>query len=176
MPRKFLKRYVPDPHHVRDHRRLKVFGTLLHDPNIWHLNRRSVSGAVFIGLFVAFVPVPAQMLLAATLAILARKNLPISVGLVWVTNPLTMPAIFFVAYKLGSLILDTPVRDVGNEPAAGWLVIEWGAVWQPFLIGSLILAITAALLGAGLVRLLWRLQVVGQFRRKRQSRPTTLRR
>lgn len=170
MPRKLLKRYLPDPHRVREHRHLQRFGPLLHDPNLWHLNRRSVSGAVFIGLFVAFVPVPAQMLLAAALAILARKNLPISVSLVWVTNPVTMPPIFFFAYKLGSRILDTPVRQVGFEPSAGWLVSELGAVWQPFLLGSLILAIVAGLLGAGLVRLSWRLLVVGQFRRKRRGR------
>lgn len=170
MPRKFLKRYLPDSHRLRDHRHLQRFGPLLHDPNLWHLNRRSVSGAVFIGLFIAFVPVPAQMLLAAALAILARKNLPISVSLVWVTNPVTMPPIFFFAYKLGSRVLDTPVHRVGFEPSAGWLVSELGAVWQPFLVGSLILALVAGLLGAGLARLSWRLLVMGQFRRKRQAR------
>ena len=50
-------------------------------------------GAAFVGLFSAFIPVPSQMLLAA-IAIVTRVNLPISVALVWITNPITIPPCF----------------------------------------------------------------------------------
>lgn len=170
MPKKFFQRYMPDPQRLREHKHLKLFGSWLHDPNLWHLNRRSVSGAVFIGLFIAFLPIPMQMLLAATAAILTHKNLPISVGLVWVTNPITMPPVFFFAYKLGSRLLGTPVRHTQFELSAQWLMAEMGAIWQPLLLGSVLLGLTSGLLGAGLVRLLWRLQVVAHFRRKREAR------
>ena len=51
MPKKFIKRYLPDPHSIKENRALKIFGSILHEPNLWHLNRKSASGAFGIGLF-----------------------------------------------------------------------------------------------------------------------------
>ena len=70
------------------------------------MNRRSVSVACAIGLFCAFIPIPFQMILAAGLAIIVRCNLPIAVALVWITNPITMPPLFFLAYKMGAFLTD----------------------------------------------------------------------
>ena len=105
MPKKFLQRLMPDHRTIREHRHLRFLGTLLHDPNLWHLNRRSASGAFAVGLFVAWVPVPFQMLLGAIGAILFRVNLPLSAALVWVSNPLTMPPLFYFAYLVGGWLL-----------------------------------------------------------------------
>ena len=91
---------MPDHEKIRQHPQLnKLFGTLLHDPNLLHLNRRSISGAFFIGMFWAFMPMPFQMIPAAALAIYFRTNLPISIGLVWFTNPITIPPFFYFCYK-----------------------------------------------------------------------------
>ncbi|MBA1330154.1 ATP-binding protein, partial [Candidatus Endoriftia persephone str. Guaymas] len=94
MPKHLIKRLTPDHEMIRNHRHLQCFGKLLHDANLWHLNRRSAAGAFAVGLFMAFIPVPFQMILAAGAAILFRVNLPLSVALVWVTNPITIPPIF----------------------------------------------------------------------------------
>ena len=88
MPRKLIKRYLPDPENIKSNRFLKVFGKVIHDPQLWHLTRYSVGHAFLVGLFCAFVPVPFQMLLAAGGAIIFRANIAISVALVWITNPL----------------------------------------------------------------------------------------
>ena len=82
MPRRSIKRFMPDPDSIKKHKSLRFLGSLLHDPNLWHLNRHSVARAMAVGLFAAFIPMPFQMLLAASLAILVRSNMPISVGLV----------------------------------------------------------------------------------------------
>ncbi|MCK5360538.1 MAG: DUF2062 domain-containing protein, partial [Gammaproteobacteria bacterium] len=87
MPRKFIKRYLPDRKSIHETSQLRHFRPYLHHPCLWHLNRRTVSGAVAIGLFCACLPMPMEMLIAAMMAILFKVNLPISVTLVWVSNP-----------------------------------------------------------------------------------------
>ena len=69
MPRKFFRKYLPDPEAVRSSRMVAAFGGWLQHPNLWHLNRRSVPGAVAIGLACGLVPGPLQMLAALLIAI-----------------------------------------------------------------------------------------------------------
>ncbi len=170
MPRKFLRHYLPDPGTLRRHRRLKILGVLLHDPNLWHLNRYTVSGGVAIGLFLAFIPMPMQMLVAAALAIPFRVNLPIAVAMVWVSNPLTMPPMFYFSYRVGTWFLGAPVRDRGFEPSLDWFWYELGNIWQPLYLGSVICGVVVALAGYGLVHLAWRLHIRAHLRRRARRR------
>ncbi|MCK4865210.1 MAG: DUF2062 domain-containing protein [Gammaproteobacteria bacterium] len=171
MPKKFIKRYMPDHEKIRKNKQLnKVFGTLLHDPNLLHLNRRSVSMAFFVGLFVAFVPLPSQMIMAAAIAILIRCNLPISVGLVWVSNPITMPPLFYFAYKVGAWILSTPEHEFVFELSWKWLGTELEAIWQPFLLGCTISGVVFGALGYITIRLLWRLHIINTIKERKKKR------
>jgi uncharacterized protein (DUF2062 family) len=172
MPKKLIKRYMPDHHTIREHKHLRFFGTLLHDPNLWHLNRRSASGAFGVGLFMAFVPVPFQMLLAAAGAILFRVNLPLSVALVWLTNPLTMPPMFYFTYRLGDWLLGIPPSSEGFhfELSYEWLVTELGAIWQPFLLGCFVSGVVSALVGYLAIRGLWRLHLVRHYKARKLRR------
>jgi uncharacterized protein len=170
MPRKLIKRYLPDHQKLRDHKHLRVFGTLLHDPNLWHLNRRSVAGAFAVGLFVAFIPVPFQMAIAAAAAIGLRVNLPIAVALVWVTNPLTMPFLFYLAYKVGAALLGTPPGAFHFELSLAWLGNGLLEIWEPFLLGCLVFGTTAAAGGYLLVRASWRIVVLRNWHLRKQRR------
>lgn len=171
MPKKFIKRYMPDHEKIRNNKLLnKVFGTLLHDPNLLHLNRRSVSMAFFVGLFMAFVPLPTQMVMAAAIAILIRCNLPIAVGLVWLTNPVTMPPIFYFAYKVGTWILGTPEHAFSIELSWEWIATELAAIWEPFLLGCAISGLVSGTLGYLTVRLLWRLHIIKTIKERRMKR------
>jgi uncharacterized protein (DUF2062 family) len=171
VPKRFIKRYLPDHHKIRNHKNLRFFGQLLHDPNLWHLNRRSVSGAFSVGLFSAFVPVPFQMVLGAAGAILWRVNLPISVGLVWLTNPVTMPPVFYFCYKLGTWILRTPLHTgITFELSIRWIMVELATIWQPFLLGCFVMGTLSAVVGNVVIRLLWRLHIARYLKRKRQKR------
>ncbi len=170
MPKRLLKRYLPDHEQIRQHKHLRHFGRLLHDPNLWHLNRRSVPGAFSVGLFMAFVPVPFQMFLAAGAAIVFRVNLPLSVALVWITNPLTMGPIFYLAYKTGALILNQPVEDVSFELSFDWLFTQLGQIWQPFLLGCLFYGTLGALSGNLAIRTFWRFTVRKNWRLRQLKR------
>lgn len=171
MARRLIKRWFPDPHKVRHHKHLRLFGTLLHDPNLWHLNRHSVSDAFAIGLFMAFVPMPFQMIPAAALAIYLRANLPIAVALVWITNPFTMPPVFYFCYLLGAWILNTPPLPFEFEPTWEWIGWELSRIWQPFLLGSLVVASVASLAGYWSIRGLWRWHVIRDWERRKTRRP-----
>jgi uncharacterized protein (DUF2062 family) len=160
MPRKFFTRIMPDHKTIREHKHLQCFGTLIHDPNLWHLNRRSVSGAFAVGLFMAFVPLPWQMILAAAAAIPLRVNLPISVLLVWISNPVTMPPLFYGAYRLGVWVLGRTEEPFQFEASWEWLTTGLLSIWQPFLLGCLIAGILSAIAGFCGIRLLWRWQVI----------------
>lgn len=170
MPKKYFKRIMPDHKTIREHKHLQMFGTLLHDPNLWHLNRRSVSGAVAVGLFMAFVPVPFQMLFAAAVAIPLRVNLPLSVALVWVSNPITMPPLFYGAYLLGAWVLHRPEQPFHFELSWEWLGSGLLHIWEPFLLGCFLVGVTTAVLGYVAVRLFWRWHVVKHHRLRKFRR------
>ncbi|TQV77298.1 DUF2062 domain-containing protein [Aliikangiella marina] len=170
MARKIIKRYLPDPDSIKDNRFLKVFGKLIHDPQLWHLTRFSVGHAFLVGLFCAFIPVPFQMLLAAGGAVIFRANIAISVALVWVTNPLTMPFIFGFAYLVGVWTLREESTEFQFELSWDWLSSNLSAIWEPFLLGCLICGTVAALLGYAGIRLFWRLHVLSAWQERVKRR------
>lgn len=173
MPRRFLKRIMPDHETMREHPHLRKFGQRLTEPRLWHLNRRSVAGGMALGLFIGLMPILGQMFVAAALAIWLRVNLPIASMAVWVTNPFTVAPIYFYAYKLGAWVLQVPVGQYKFSLSWEWFSHEFLSIWQPLLLGSVILGIVAAILGIVVVRIGWRLIVIRswlQRARKNKSR------
>jgi uncharacterized protein (DUF2062 family) len=174
MPKKTLKSIMPSAARVREIKSLHILGDWIYETNLWHLNRYSASMAFFVGLFMAFIPVPGQMPLAALLALMLRCNLPISVCLVWITNPLTMPALFFMAYQVGALIINVPVTAIEFELSFNWLSHQLANIWQPFLLGCLICGLFFGCLGYFVVSLLWRWRVSVHWRERKRRRAERL--
>ncbi len=170
MPKHLIKRITPDHDRIRNHKHLKVFGTLLHDPNLWHLNRRSAAGAFGVGLFMAFVPLPSQMLLAAAAAVVLRVNLPISVALVWITNPITIPPMFYFAYKVGAFTLGHEAQALDFELSIEWLMSSLNDVWAPLLLGCLICSTLLSAIGYFCIHALWRLHVMNHLKKRKERR------
>ncbi len=168
MPRKLIKKYLPTPEKIKSIQSLRFLGRRLHDPNLWHLNRRSVALAFAVGLFFAWVPTPTQMAMAAAGAFYLRANLPISVALVWITNPITMPPLFYLAYRVGIWLLDTP--HFGNDFSLDNVFSSMADIGGPFLFGCLTLGIACAGLGYFGVTAYWRYHVVRQWRQRADDR------
>lgn len=172
MPRKFLKRYAPSSSEIKSNPGLRFLGPLLEDPNLFHLNRYSVSMAFLVGVFLAFIPLPGQMAIAAVIALWVRCNLPIAVALVWITNPVTIAPIFFSTYKLGLWLLDVP------DPEQTVRIMSWETLQnltrlstlKPLLIGSLCAGSFFSLLSYFSIRYLWRFYVVYQWNHRREKR------
>ncbi len=150
--------------------KLSIFGKDFYNPSIWYFNKYTVSKAMSIGLFFAWMPIPFQMFLAASFAILFRANLPVSVSMVWLTNPITMPILFLFAYKFGAIFFVVDIHDnIMFELSMNWFLNKFMHIWKPFLLGCFLCAIISSILGNLFVRIIWRLFVIKYLCDKRKK-------
>ena len=173
MPRKLFKRWSPDPHRIRRYPGLRFLGKVLHDPNLLHLNRHSVSEAVFLGVFLAFLPIPGQIPLAAIGALLLRCNLPIAIALVWITNPLTFAFIFFACYKLGLWILNLHPHHVHFQFTWEWMTQNFMPIWPPLVLGCLIMSLFLSCTSYLVVQWSWRWHTVKKWNARKARRQSS---
>jgi uncharacterized protein (DUF2062 family) len=152
---KILTWLVTQYNEVREHKSLGIFGRLLDDPYLFHLNERSVPGAFAVGLFCAWIPLPSQMVIAAAVAIAIRVNVPLSIILVWVTNPITIPPMFYFAYVLGTWITGDPTQTFQFQLSMEWLMKEISVIGVPLLTGCAILGIISSAVGYLVLRSFW---------------------
>ncbi|XKH00614.1 DUF2062 domain-containing protein [Marinobacter nauticus] len=170
MPKKFMKRYLPTPEKVQSIRSLHFLGDVLHEPNLWHINRHCVARAFLVGVWFCFIPMPFQMIAAAFFAIWFNANLPLSVALVWISNPLTMPPMFYFNYRIGAWILDRPLLAFEFELSLPWLSHRLVDIGIPLYLGSLIVATVAACVAYLAIQYLWRRKIRNDWRSRRMTR------
>ena len=159
MPKKILGRWLPAYSKIKKSPALHWMGPIFARPNLFHINRASVSTSFFIGIFVAFLPIPGQTLIAAFLALLFSSNLPIAVALVWISNPLTIAPLFIFTYGIGVLLLGMEFIDFTLEFSWSWIIIQGKLIWLPLLTGSFITGLVCGSLGYILINLLWKWKV-----------------
>jgi len=101
-----------------------------------------------LGMFTAFTPtVGLQMLLTIALCWLFRANKLVGLPLAWITNPITIPPVFYLNYRIGRLILGGPPMTIDDfrVPHGNWgqTIHQWfSVVGKAFLqcwVGSLII-------------------------------------
>lgn len=175
MPKDLIKKYLPDPDTIRDNKSLRFLGPLVHEPNLWHLNRHSVTKAFAIGLFWACIPMPFQMVAAAFCALRFNANLPISVALVWISNPVTMPPIFYAEYLLGAWLLDMPASPFEYELSIAWLQDKLYEIGLPMYFGSLVAGCVSAVIGYFVINHIWKRSTIKRWNKRiaeRQARQT----
>jgi uncharacterized protein len=182
MPKALLRRYLPSPDKIREQKSLGFLRHRLGDPSVWHLNRRSASLAMFWGLFFAFMPMPFQMIPATLIAIALRINLPMILVLTWLTNPITILPFMYVAYAVGSLILNVPMlgwADMENLLATMVSLdatpkdISANSPLKTFLVGTVTLGISLGILGYVGMQLYWRCHVARQWQARAIRRAAT---
>lgn len=119
-----------------------------------------------MGLFVAFMPMPGHMIVAILAALLLRVNIPVAALAVWVTNPLTVVPIFYLAYRLGCAVMNIPAQSIPEEFSWNWMTAELVDVWKPLWFGSIILATSIASAAYILINVVWRLSTAYRYRRR----------
>jgi uncharacterized protein len=168
--RNLIKRYLPQKEHFHKQSGVHFFSDYLHDPNIWHVHKRSSAGGAAIGVFCAFIPLPVQIICSAALAILFRVNLPIAVISSFISNPLTIPPLFFFTYQLGVKILGIDEKNVDFSLSWDWFGNTLVHVWEPLLLGCFIVGTISSLLAYLLVRLIWRITAVSKWEKRRKQK------
>jgi uncharacterized protein (DUF2062 family) len=154
--KKWIKKHIPTKATLKKNKYLKGLSYFFHDPNLWHLNCHSIATAASIGCFIGYLPFPGHMIMATGLSIVFRANLPIAVAMVWISNPITIPFMFYFAYRVGAHILQTPPESFHIEENYQWLLQEFDHFAFPSLVGSLICGFILALCANIIVRLYFR--------------------
>lgn len=148
---------------------LRPFAHLFTHPSLWHLNRRSVRRGLAIGLFVAFILPLGQIVVGALVAVQMRANVPIMAAATFVSNPLTMPPIYFGAYKIGLILMSQSPAGATGQASTGFLS-KMLDVSAPTAVGLLVFGLVSATLGYAVASLWWRAGVIGRWRERRAGR------
>ena len=163
MLRKWLKKHLPGKNSIHNDSSMSLFNRYLPHPYLWRLNCTGISRGTVIGLFVAFIPLPFQMIIAAFLSLLCRANLPIALALTWITNPFTFVPINYFIYWVGKKILGESVEN---------MTVSASQLGKAYFIGLPVVAIGAATLGYFIIRLVWYLSVIFSKHSRRKKKST----
>lgn len=174
--RGWLRRHIPRRETIDQYRLLRPFAKQLSQPNLWHLNHRSVPRGVALGLGVGVIIPFMHVVVAAILAIPVRANVALAGAFTLVVNPLTIPPMYIAAYRIGAWELhhDAALIDPARaEHASGELgrFLFWiHEASGPIALGILTLSAGAALTGYVVSAIGWRLWIRSKWRNRRHER------
>jgi hypothetical protein len=160
--RAWIRRHIPSRETIDSYRILRPFAKQLGHPELWHLNARSVPRAVALGLGVGVIIPVMHVVVAVILAIPARANVAVAGAFTLVVNPLTIPPMYYAAYRIGSWELRH--EALGADPAAaqqasselGRMLFWLHHASGPIALGILTIALSAAVGGYVVSFLGWR--------------------
>jgi uncharacterized protein (DUF2062 family) len=187
-----VKRFLPSKESIKGNRFLRWLGPRLHEPGLWHLNRRAVARGVGIGVFFGFMIPVAQIPASVIVSFVARANVWVAAVATLVSNPFTYAPIYYAAYRFGAFLLGDSVTAIDPEsfdPAlvgavtpslehasagiGSWLASIWtgmAAYGKPLFLGLSLMAVSCAVLGYFGTLLAWRASVVVKRRRGGRAR------
>jgi uncharacterized protein (DUF2062 family) len=148
---------------------MRPFRVLLEHPVYWSLNRRNVSRAFALGLFVAFIPLPIHLIVAACLALALRLNVPAALLGTFASNPITAVPMYLFSYWVGCRILGMRQHHVAFEMTWNWISLHLLPIWKPFLLGCLVVGSLTAILGYILLGGLWHLNLVLKYHERKNA-------
>lgn len=121
------------------------------------ISRKMIARGAFIGIFIAMIPMPMQMLAVLLFTPFGRFNVPVALTMCWVTNPITMPFIYYIEYITGSFIL-------ASDPLSVQLTLEWfnsnfDKILLPLYIGAFFYSVMLSFLSYYVITHFWKKSV-----------------
>ena len=173
---RWLTRHIPTRDTIHTYRLLRPFAPHLTNPSLWRMTRRSVPRGVALGLFVAVIIPVMHTAIAALLAIPTRANVAFAAVFTLLVNPLTIPPMYYAAYRIGSWELHhdaTLLNPSAAERVSGELgrLLFWvHEASAPIAVGILTIAVIAAVLGYAGSSLAWRWWTGSRWRQRVQRK------
>jgi hypothetical protein len=165
-----LKKYLPTSEQIAEIRVLSSLRHLLLEPNLWHMNRYSLSFGFLIGGICCFLPIFFQTVPCVLLCVWIRCNVPVAVLLVWISNPITIGPMMYFAYRVGLWILGTEQEITLLNPSLEWFIDQLSIIWQPLIVGSLACGVAFGMAGFIVIQLYYRWRIARYKLRKLDAR------
>ncbi|MBE0491287.1 MAG: DUF2062 domain-containing protein [Sulfurospirillum sp.] len=108
------------------------------------VNRKMITRGLAVGIFFGFIPMPFQMLAVLAITPLLKFNVPIAITMVWLSNPFTMPFMYYMEYTTGAFLLDMDPLNV--ELSIHWFKQNLGLIFIPLYFGTAVYAIGFSLI------------------------------
>lgn len=175
-----IKKIIPTPEKLKAKRGMKRIGTFLENyPAIFVMNRKTVALGFAIGVSMGVLPLPLQLLTSIMLVILTGSNICAMFFGSLIANPLTLPIIYLVAYKIGSLFLSTETNNlkeftfsisaIFNQNAAH-LTNFFLHVGKALLIGLPVEGFILWIISFFTMTFLWKLMVIKEYQKRKKHR------
>ena len=159
----WMRRLGMDRDSLLQTRLLKPHAERLSHPDLWRMKSESVARGVALGMFFGVLIPIAQIFFAAAVAVFFRGNIAVAAVATLVTNPFTFPLVYFLAIKLGRLVLghNTPIPPeilmhsqaifdtaLMQQPAWWNRVLDWFmTAGGELIVGLAIIASGSAVIG-----------------------------
>lgn len=173
----WLARNMPKREDMAKNRFIRPFAARVMRPELWRFTRRSVPRGVALGMITGIAIPFAQIFFSAIFALPVRANVPIAAMVTFISNPLTTPLIWVLAYKVGEFILRIDAMTYGAPANTTVHTTEVGE-WMQWLTGAapitafglVVLSVLGAAIGYLLASFGWRWWIGEKYRRRRKAR------
>lgn len=177
--RTWCARNLPTRESMEQVRWLRPVAHVVLRSDLWRFHRRSVPRGVALGLVVGiFLMIPGLQMVGAVLVSLPfRANIPLAVGMTFLSNPLTTPFILLASLGIGNKLLGLHADiatfmallhdHAGIKDYMNWLFSDAA----PALLGGLaVISVVAGLIGYVVAAFLWQWWIRHKWRHRAAHR------
>jgi len=131
-------------------------------------HRRAITRGLSIGAFWALIPMPMQMAGVMAVTPFVKFNVPLAIAVVWLSNPITYPIMFYVEYITGNFLLQqNGVEHI--EMTMQWFKDNWDIIASALYTGAFFYAIVVNAFMYAFTNYLW-IRSVKKERTKKNSK------
>ena len=128
-----------------------------------------ITRGVAVGLFWGFIPMPMQMLAVMATTPFLRFNVPIAISMVWLSNPITMPPMYYMEYLTGNFLLGRDgIEDI--ELTMSWFTENFDDILVPLYVGTAFYSIVVTGIVYVILNRLWVTSVHTEKQERKDSR------
>ncbi len=139
----------------QDSKTIAKLSKYLNATQLWEFTPSSVEKGIALGIACGWLPIPFHTTIAVFLALIIDCNILMVITSIWVANPITMPFMYYYAYKLGAYLMNIKLEDLQFHLSIKDILHDLHQIWQPFLLGCLLLGLASGTIVYLVLRFVW---------------------